>query len=221
MFILGHWCLLFDPEHVLTVCPTLWKPAARAPDAVMLPVPKTRVQVFDFGEQVQRFNEHCKESKEDKLDAECQSILKKAAQILGAERPLTVKQLLGERDLLAELDQQRSVMDRVAGFFSFVNILWLMGITGIVCTVGPCIGVLIGPVLKDYAQALYDKVLRPAGIFLHEMGVWEVLAYVLCALYSQSAKKFLAGISNNRDLKLDISMRSLMSKYVCFSKPHF
>lgn len=195
LFIVGHWCLLFAPVDVLKISPTLWKPAVRSPDAFMLPTPKTRVQVFDLGAQFHRFDEHCKDFKEDSLSdsAVCKNVLKKAADILGAESPLTAKQLLGERAILAELDEQRSVMDKVAGFFSFVNILWLIGIMGILCTMGPCIGVIIGPMLKEYALALYERILRPTAIFLHELGFWELFAYVLAFLLSVQGARYPSG----------------------------
>ena len=51
--------------------------------------------------------------------------------------PVTRDELRGVRALLLKMDSQRSIVDRVMGFFSFVNIIWVVSIVGVVMTVGP------------------------------------------------------------------------------------
>lgn len=189
LFLIGHWCLFFVPDKVSRVCPTLWTPANRTPES-LLPIPQNRVAVFDLAEKVQYFSEHCKE---EASNAECKGKLEEAAKILGMDKPLTAQQLLSLRTYMSELDQQRTVADRVSGFFSFVNVLWLLGIIGIVGTVVPCIGFLIGPMLRQWAVVLWENVLDPAATFLHEIGAWEFLAYFLAFLLSVQGSRYPQG----------------------------
>jgi len=85
----------------------------------------------------------------------------------------------------------------MGGFFSFVNILWLVGTVGILCTVGPCIGhlawKLCGPLLLEHAKAFCENVIVPTLRRLHELGVFELIAYELAILLSVEGARYPTG----------------------------
>merc|ERR1712032_1520296 len=110
-------------------------------------------------------------------------------------KPLSAKQLLGMRQLIVDLDAQRSIADRVFGFFSFVNIVWLISIVGILATVGPFIAYLAGPLLMRLATELFRRVLRPTARALHDWGVFEVAAYALAFGFSAQGCRYPDGQS--------------------------
>jgi len=96
------------------------------------------------------------------------------------------------RAFIAELDAQQSTVDRVVGFFSFVNVVWLVSIVGLLATLGPCLAYLCGPVLLRCAKWLTTEVLQPVALALHRWGVWEAAAYLLAFLFSAQSCQYPA-----------------------------
>lgn len=191
-FVMCQWLMLFKPHEFTTRVPSLWETGGKGLVDVLPPTPKTRVQIFQLGWHWRHYSENClsdstcfewsttiKEQCAQTTKDQCAQTLQAAAEVVGLTKPLTEKQLLGMKDYLAELDAQKSVTDRVMGFFSFMNIIWLLAVLGITLTVVPCIAYLVGPVLLKVAQALKEKVLKPLAIFLHNWGFFEAVAYLI------------------------------------------
>ena len=176
-----QWRLLLAPQAVLAVLPALW-PTANASVAleVLPPHPKTRVETFDLGYHAARYAAaSCSPNAgagdlDGYLSGSCATIVKEAGSSLGRS-DLTGAQLSRARTLLQQMDEERSVVDRIAGLFSFVNIVWTVAIVGLVATVGPFLAYIFGEQLVRIAKALYENVILPT----HRVGGLEVLAYAL------------------------------------------
>eukprot|EP00933_Yihiella_yeosuensis_P019882 TRINITY_DN16032_c3_g1_i1.p1 TRINITY_DN16032_c3_g1~~TRINITY_DN16032_c3_g1_i1.p1 ORF type:complete len:456 (-),score=54.66 TRINITY_DN16032_c3_g1_i1:54-1421(-) len=189
-FILGEWILLWKTEAVISVWPALWSTeGGKGIDEVLPAHPKTRLQAFDLGWQASAYAEHCSGGKSS---AKCDEILKKAGDAIEAKQALTPKQLAKLRELLVELENQRSVVDRVYGLFTFVNIIWVTAILGIVCTVGPFLAYLFGRQLTEAARVVFQKVVLPAVETLHEVGGWEWIFYLITYSISVQSARYPA-----------------------------
>jgi len=192
MFVVAHWALLH--RGIVSVYPALWTTAGKGVAEVLPPHPKTRTQAFDLGVHVSYYSEHCV-SEEEARSERCMLALRQSGETLGAPEPLSAKQLLGMRPFIVELDAQRSIADRVFGFFNFVNIVWLISIVGILATVGPFIAYLAGPFLMRLATQLFERVLRPTAMALHSWGVFEIAAYALAFGFSAQGCRYPDGQS--------------------------
>ena len=98
--------------------PPLWDVCTSAKDDTRLVNPRTRVQSFKLGYQSAVYAQ----CGDDACRAQC---LVAAAAALGLAEPLTPNQLMTAPEILKTLDEERSVGDRVRGFFSFVNVVWI------------------------------------------------------------------------------------------------
>lgn len=196
VFVLAMWYMLFRPDDVLMWSPALWATGGKGLDEVLPPRPKTRVQTFDLGGLARHYKVHCDEASKAKgrrgaeVEGQCAETLRLAGEVVGWGAPLTPKQLLGMRDFLAELDAQKSPADRVMGFFSFINIIWLIAVLGIVGTVGPCVAYLLGPVLLMCGRALVNVVLVPLATFMHDKGIIEAIAYLLSLVVAAQGLRY-------------------------------
>lgn len=162
---------------------------------VLPPHPKTRGQAFDLGRQASLFEEYgCTNSTSIEEQPErCRMLLQRAGTAVGKGEPLQPSQLLGARAFITELEAQKSIVDRVTGFFSFVNIVWMVSIIGILLTVGPCLAYLIGPFLAKLASALIEHVIAPVATYLHRVGFLEFLAFMLALGFSVQGSRYPAG----------------------------
>lgn len=76
---------------------------------------------------------------------------------------------------LEEIDKN-SVLSRIKGFFSFVNLIWMIAILGILISIGPVLLLLIEPFL-EMLILLWNNTILPIIIFLHKIGFFEFLGY--------------------------------------------
>mmetsp|Transcript_41468 Transcript_41468/g.72829 ORF Transcript_41468/g.72829 Transcript_41468/m.72829 type:complete len:449 (-) Transcript_41468:92-1438(-) len=189
-YILAHWCLLAYPEFVTTRYPALWKTGGKGVDEVLPPHPKTQLQAFELGHTLGIYEKIGCNTTASRQPRECADLLQRAADVVKVSEPLTAAQMARMRQLLVELDAQKSIVDRVAGFFSFVNVIWMISIIGVLATIGPCIAYLVGPFLLRCMESLYRHVLRPVAIFLHSWGVFEVAAYTLAFAFSAQGCRY-------------------------------
>lgn len=197
-YVLAQWCLFANPDFVISHYPALWETGGKGVDEVLPAHPKTRLQAFELGHTIGIFEEMgCNASVTGWLGRQsvtnqqkCANLLQRAAQVVGAADPLTAEQLAGFRKLLVELDAQKSIVDRVAGFFNFVNIMWMVSIIGVLMTVGPCFAFIAGPVLLRLATSFYHRILKPSALFLHRWGVFEVAAYALAFAFSAQGCRY-------------------------------
>ena len=70
--------------------------------------------------------------------------------------------------------EKNSVLSRIKGFFSFVNLIWMIAILGILISIGPVLLLLINPFL-DMLMLLWNNTILPIIIFLHKNGFFEFL----------------------------------------------
>lgn len=95
--------------------------------------------------------------------------------MVGRRLPVSVDQLLGVAEVVRQLDERRSLVDKIRGAFSFVNIVWGAAVIGILCTVAPTLRVLILP-LSHLLTEIWLAILVPVARFIHENGALEATA---------------------------------------------
>ena len=72
--------------------------------------------------------------------------------------------------------EKNSVLSRIKGFFSFVNLIWMIAILGILISFGPVLFLLIKPFL-NILILFWNNTILPIIIFLHKIGFFEFLGY--------------------------------------------
>eukprot|EP00929_Paragymnodinium_shiwhaense_P117269 TRINITY_DN8767_c1_g1_i6.p1 TRINITY_DN8767_c1_g1~~TRINITY_DN8767_c1_g1_i6.p1 ORF type:complete len:552 (+),score=79.86 TRINITY_DN8767_c1_g1_i6:66-1658(+) len=194
--ILAGWWLLFRRDTVLGLVPALSMPSLPWPWRVMqsgktlaelLPVtPANMLEAYDLGvlyERLQAAGEAAART----------PVLQAASDLVG--RSVTAEELHGVHEQLVLALKRGSVVQRVMGFFSFVNFMWLGAILGITISALPvilffwelteplrnwlrellayveeAIAWFLQHVLQPAYQCLVEKVLIP----LYETLVWVV-----------------------------------------------
>ena len=89
------------------------------------------------------------------------------------------------------LVNEKSFIQKVMGFFTFVNIIWFIAIVGMTCTIGPCIWFFLGNCIQKMVECFIEfvktvitfvvqKILLPLFEFLHNWGILEFCGYFLC-----------------------------------------
>lgn len=193
LFVMAHWWLLMRSEELHRIVPALWATPHYNILEKLPPVPTTRTEAFDIGLEVGFFSRNCNDTDVKagpNASDPCQKSLLRAAKVLGRQTPLMPGELFMERELILELDAHRSLWDRFTGFFNFINILLTCSIVVIVCTVGPCIAVSIGPMLMSLCLSAYEAVLKPLALALHRWGVFELCAYLAAFALSIQASRY-------------------------------
>jgi len=82
--------------------------------------------------------------------------------------------------------EEKSITQKVWGFFTFINIIWLLSLVGILVAAVPACMYLFEPVIKaifekfkDFMVWVIKKVVIPFVTFLHNWGVFEVIFYLV------------------------------------------
>ena len=182
VFVFLQWSLLISPAAVLDLVPQLWETAPEnASKALRLPL--TRVQAFDLGVHAARYDECMRQNTSDT----CTDHLVAARGAIGLPQ-LAPNQLMPSvlRISLKLEDEDRSVVQRILGFFNFVNLVWLASIIGVVSTVVPFVIYIVGETLAKVLVELYNKLVVP----MHQIGVFEVAAYALSFLFSAQSCRY-------------------------------
>jgi hypothetical protein len=190
IFIVGHWRLLFGPELLLNYYPALWTTSGKGVEEVLPPHPRNLYQAHELGWYASAYSRDCEGATAGQ--GHCQELLQQAASVLSLSE-ISWEQLKAVRGFLKDLDQQQSLMDRVRGFFSFVNVMWLISIVGILCTVGPVLVLFFGPLLSRIVSAMVTNVVVPIGKALHKYGVFELFGYMLALAFSIQGSRYPAG----------------------------
>eukprot|EP00386_Alphamonas_edax_P001095 GDKI01003198.1.p1 GENE.GDKI01003198.1~~GDKI01003198.1.p1 ORF type:complete len:799 (-),score=318.95 GDKI01003198.1:198-2594(-) len=151
------------------------------------PVPETRAQAFVLGgihESYVRLNATLAAGKgqEEGIRAEMQSLLQQAAQVAKVKaESLTERQLVDMYKRIEEVEGERGIIQRVVGFFTFVNIMWCFAILGITISVGPAVAYVVGPfIMKLVSQILLPlivDVLIP--LLLRLKPLYEITGYLV------------------------------------------
>lgn len=191
LFVLGLWTLLLQPG-LFAAFPSLWSTGGKGLQEVLPPHPKSRVQTFELGWHAARYEEHCS-GRAPSSSERCAETLRLAGEAVQWPEPLSEAQLLGVKALLADLDAQRSVVDRTLGLLSFVNIIWLVSIVGILATVGPFVAYIFGPFLISIVGRLFNQVILPTIKALHRWGVLEAAAYTVAFAFSVQGSRYSEG----------------------------
>ena len=79
---------------------------------------------------------------------------------------ITAEDMEEIRDTIEELVNHVSWIGYVFGFFTFVNIIWCIAICGMTCTVGPCLYVCLGPIIRRIGTCFFT--------FMKSVIVWIV-----------------------------------------------
>ena len=189
IFVVFMWMIVIFPT-ILEQIPLLWPLPKDEGHSVALLRPSNVLEAFDLGVQAREYASlSCNESVA--ANATCADVLKAAGEAIGAG-PLTHAQLIGIRDIVEAVANERSVGDRILGFFSFVNILWTISIVGVAATVGPCLYYVFGEQLRKAAEVFYKNFIVPA----HKWGVLEAAAYAFTAALATQAARYPQGFIN-------------------------
>ena len=124
------------------------------------------------------------EENQDTTNMLIASILRQA-EILVGRPPYTVSKtdLLNAYDETERVENSVSLITKVRGFFSFVNIIWLLAICGISVAILPTLYHILAPFRKwflEMASKLFTRVILPLVMRLHSYGIFEIMAYLLC-----------------------------------------
>eukprot|EP00441_Pelagodinium_beii_P037626 CAMPEP_0197630946 /NCGR_PEP_ID=MMETSP1338-20131121/8274_1 /TAXON_ID=43686 ORGANISM="Pelagodinium beii, Strain RCC1491" /NCGR_SAMPLE_ID=MMETSP1338 /ASSEMBLY_ACC=CAM_ASM_000754 /LENGTH=641 /DNA_ID=CAMNT_0043202299 /DNA_START=52 /DNA_END=1974 /DNA_ORIENTATION=- len=196
---LGAWMLLFHTQSVLQMVPQPpnWLMLHQSPSLteVLPPMPTSLLQAYDAGVLCQRLQSADQALREELLGV--------AAGIFG--RPVTSEELLGIRNELLLALSHQSLAQKVLGFFTFVNTMWLAAIAGIAISIGPVLWHLAKPLRQVFVQLLckiqdvliwlLKKVLLPLCSRLHEWGFWELLLHTFAFLFTAHSARMQSGPS--------------------------
>lgn len=80
-----------------------------------------------------------------------------------------------------------------ASVFSFVNIIWVISILGILVTVGPMVAMLVGPLFARIASLFVRRIVVPICQTLHRWGAFEACAYALALGFSVQGSRYPVG----------------------------
>lgn len=159
LFCVGCWALHLAPHHVLPYAPSLFGPGGEASSsslASVLPVcPPNMTAAFELGQVYQQIvvgSVTASAGVAGAAESFLQPLLARAAALVG-KAAVTVEQLAVVLDEIRRVESHVSLSTRVLGFFSFVNIVWLLAIVGIAISVGPTIKAVLAP-FGDFMRRL-------------------------------------------------------------------
>lgn len=123
-------------------------------------------------------------------------LLQQAGDLLGRPQGLTHPQLLSIPASITALQDHKSPLARLLGFFTFVNIVWTFAVLGIAVSLGPVLVLALAPLLRLLGGALRRmlvRVLVPLVLKCHQVGLFEA------ALYAVVAAVIVDGLALPRD----------------------
>ncbi len=108
----------------------------------------------------------------DMAEAERQHYLAKAQTVIG--EPLELDQLLALLDRFdsRQLDETQGMLQRISGFFTFINIIWTISSILLVIAVGWLIRLYIVPILKQIPAVVYEALIYMACLAFIGGGQW-------------------------------------------------
>ena len=112
------------------------------------------------------------------------TILRDASLLAG--RSVTVEEMMSLRSTLVEIKGNVSIIQKVWGFFSFINLLWLMAIAGIAISFLPAMWSLAEPLLnllndlaicvKRVVEWFVIEIIIPGLQLLHDTSILEAFS---------------------------------------------
>jgi hypothetical protein len=184
LYSVAIWALFINTPFFLDTFPSL--PFLHFTKTVhdVLPVhPEGMVQAFRFGQLDGEMLVY--EKQPDLYSTEMDGILKEASSLAG--RPISLNELHAIGVTIAEMEKEQGLVQRVKGLFSFINLVWLLSIGGIMLAIGPVLFIIAAPVVRMLAH-IFTDVIIPILIALQPL--YEVLAYLLCFFFVLSGLRF-------------------------------
>ena len=105
-----------------------------------------------------------------------ENIIKKAKEITG-DGQINCEILHKIPEYLEQMDKN-SVLSRIKGFFSFVNLIWMIAILGVLISIVPALIYILKP-LKALIFQFWNNILFPIIFFLYKKGFFEFLGYFI------------------------------------------
>ena len=115
-----------------------------------------------------------------------EEIIKQAKEIIGSGK-MNSEILHKFPEFLNDINSN-SVLSRIIGFFSFVNIIWMIAIIGIIVSIGPSLLFLLTPIMTIMIKIFTDFIV-PLLIILYEYGFFECLAYAISIILISDGMK--------------------------------
>lgn len=89
-------------------------------------------------------------------------------------------------DLSKRIEEVVSLRSRIVGVMKLSNLLWIVGIMGLMIFVGPVFYHFVQQPLKHFLTRFYRDVLVP----LHHVGVFEACLYMVCAVITAQGYRY-------------------------------
>lgn len=187
LYLISCWMITFNSSMILPIMPHIlniaaYHSATKTAALALPPVPTDMSSAFQLG--ILHNQLLISLSKELSTDSTVvREILDAAGKVCG--RAITAKQLLDVLSEIQKVGEKTSLITRVVGFFSFVNIMWAFAILGICVSIGPALLVLLQPLrhlLLRVCRLVYEQILLPTAVRMHSWGVFEAMGYVTCVV---------------------------------------
>jgi hypothetical protein len=193
LFSVLCWSVLIAPNWLLSTAPDIifYRDAfSNSSLAGVLPLcPTNMSSAYVLGGLAEQLQTHVTKSANAHTplnDTFVNDILR--ASELAVGRPpfsVTMADLANVPQEIYKLEHAVSLLTRVRGFFSFVNMIWLVAILGITISIGPAIFHLLRPIqqlLKRLCVFILNEIIYPTVTRLHSYGIFEALGYCVCIL---------------------------------------
>ena len=178
VFLVLTWLLWLSPQEVLTRTPRLWSTGNTSMVVDILPPhPANLSSAFRLGSLRERLILLDKGFSYDNDDNNGTSNTSASAILVMASklthRAVSQNQLLNMLEEIERIENHESIVTRVTGTFTFVNIMWFLAILGITVPIGPSIYHILRPIRERSSrvclfhipawQAKYTTHSHPSG----------------------------------------------------------
>jgi len=168
LFILATWILFIAPDATARVVPSFGFGGVSNTIRGSLPLyPTSFHEAYELGVWAAELQNGGDEAK----------ILANATAVF--KRNVSRDDILGVEKHILQMQDDRGVITRVTGIFSFVNFIWLISIIGIMCAIIPFLGFVISPVMEVLTRVFTYAILPVFMAFEQNHGV-VYLAFLTC-----------------------------------------
>jgi hypothetical protein len=192
MYLITIWSLCLRADRLLQFFPDLsfGLLGSRIPNLrdVMPPMPEKLSQAFRLG-QLQVLAADANQS--NRFES-VHRYLSEAGTLLGRGEPIKISELDKLAHAISAHESHVGIVARVVGLLSFVNIIWLISIIGLLFTLAPCLGVVARPLLEGIKK-LFSSVLIPVLTLAWNrliLPMLEPLSYAICLMFFAQGIRF-------------------------------
>jgi hypothetical protein len=194
---IGIWLVFLYPSPILSTLPPLLSPITHINSTRYLTntlplCPQNMTEAFILGQLHQQIAHSLSSSS---LPVEeggagvsetVKALLQQAEVLTGRDAgSVTIQMMNNLPDEIQRLEGHDSMITRVRGLFSFINLLWLFSIIGIAVSIGPSVYHVLYP-LRDLIMRISDwvfhQIILPVVTRCHSYGIFEALCYTLVYL---------------------------------------